>query len=279
MRKVLVLGLLFLGVAAVAPAGQHVAGGTAVLPLALHTMSAVSITGGHVLAPHGPSQVRSGAHAATPGMRPVVSRRAIGHPVLPQPLLPTGGVSIRNSSCAGGPSPNISSPVPGLGFDYTNFSAARPNWGACHPVTGVVLPFFGGAIYVPVPYYTDSASQEEAQDDSGNGQSDSNDASYAEDSSVQEASPNSSDADSSSEPVAEFVFVKRDGSTLFAVAYTLLRDKIQYVTSEGLRRSVALDSLDLEATQKSNEERGNTINLPGPPASTIVSAIPVAPLR
>jgi hypothetical protein len=72
-------------------------------------------------------------------------------------------------------------------------------------------------------------------------------------------------------PVNEFVFVKRDGTRIFAVAYSLMKDKLQYVTKEGLRRTLTLDTLDYEATEKDNEERGNTVNLPRPLASSVVS--------
>ena len=71
-------------------------------------------------------------------------------------------------------------------------------------------------------------------------------------------------------PVNEYVFVKRDGTRVFAVAYSLLKDKIQYVTKEGLRRTLVLDSLDFDETEKSNEDRGNTVNLPKPVASSVV---------
>jgi hypothetical protein len=63
-------------------------------------------------------------------------------------------------------------------------------------------------------------------------------------------------------PVNEYVFVKRDGTRIFAVAYSMTKGSLQYITREGLRRSLALDSLDYDATEKSNEERGNTVNLP-----------------
>lgn len=76
-----------------------------------------------------------------------------------------------------------------------------------------------------------------------------------------------------SEPVYEYVFVKRDGTKIFAVAYAFAKDKLQYVTKEGLRRSIPLDALDLPATQKSNEERGNTINFPAPPPSAMAQAL------
>ena len=83
----------------------------------------------------------------------------------------------------------------------------------------------------------------------------------------------------SSEPVPEFVFVKHDGSTFSAVAYTWTKDKLQYFTKEGLRRTTGIDTLDLAATERLNEERGNWVNLPKPLASSEALSIDPAPLR
>jgi len=61
---------------------------------------------------------------------------------------------------------------------------------------------------------------------------------------------------------AEYVFVRQDGSLIFAVAYSLINDRLQYVTAEGLRRTIPLNTLDLNATQQFNEQRGVSIRLP-----------------
>jgi len=60
----------------------------------------------------------------------------------------------------------------------------------------------------------------------------------------------------------EYVFVRRDGSLFFAVAYAWDSGTLRYVTTEGLRRSVARDSLDLDATQQFNEQRGMNFHSP-----------------
>jgi hypothetical protein len=62
--------------------------------------------------------------------------------------------------------------------------------------------------------------------------------------------------------VGEFVLVRRDGKILFAVAFTIAGGQLTYVTPEGIRRSVALADLDVESTERMNEERGTTIRLP-----------------
>jgi hypothetical protein len=60
----------------------------------------------------------------------------------------------------------------------------------------------------------------------------------------------------------EFVFVRRDGTVFFAVAYAWENGTLRYVTNEGLRRSVARETLDLNATQQFNEQRGLYFRLP-----------------
>ena len=137
---------------------------------------------------------------------------------------------------------------------------------------GVILPWgdFGG-FYYPVPYYepADNQGDEAAANDSDNsGQNDNGNGQIAV---GQPTAPAAAPYYPPSEPVYDFVFVKRDGTKIFAVAYSLTKDNLQYVTKEGLRRTVPLDALDFDATQKSNEERGNTVNLPPPPPSAIAA--------
>jgi hypothetical protein len=60
----------------------------------------------------------------------------------------------------------------------------------------------------------------------------------------------------------EFVFVRRDGTVFFAVAYSWENGTLRYVTSEGLRRTVKQDALDMGATQQFNEQRGLNFRLP-----------------
>jgi len=139
--------------------------------------------------------------------------------------------------------------------------------------TGVIIPFgdFGG-FYIPVPYYEPAASQEDEAAPDEAVASDENDNSEQQVAAEQPSAPAAAGYYPPSEPIYDFVFVKRDGTKIFAVAYSLTKDKVQYVTKEGLRRTVPLDSLDFEATQKSNAERGNTINLPSPPPAAMAMA-------
>lgn len=276
MRKLFVLGLVFLGLATLASARQRAVAAPAVMPPvvraappAMHVMPAAPIARGRVAPMRAPVQARPGTHTVTSGMKPVISRGSAWHPMNPQhslnPFFPPGfipGNAFSGQTCFVGDC----FPVPGLGFDYEHFFAVHPNWGLNHPVSGVVLPFVGGGgFYMPVPYYTESTPQEGEQQAASNEQQQPSPQSYQQESAAPSYSRQNSYTYTPAEPVAEFVFVKRDGSTFNAVAYTLLKGKLQYITKEGLRRTVSLDSLDLDATQKSNEERGTTIDFPGLP--------------
>lgn len=138
------------------------------------------------------------------------------------------------------------------------------------PTPGAGLGFYGGGYYIPIPYYYPEAAASEQPE----GQQEEVAANDRQDNNPQEAdqiAPAAEPAPSASneinEKLSEFVFVQRDGSKLYAVAYSFQNDKLHYVTKDGIRRTVALDSLDFTATQKSNEELGNTVNLPGVPPS------------
>jgi hypothetical protein len=158
-------------------------------------------------------------------------------------------------------------PVPGLGFDYPHFFATHPNFGRNHRTNGFILPFFGGGIYVPYPYYAEPPTYEEqaaaneveaaAQQNSGEPAAGERNVAEPETGALRAAS---SYGPQQAQP--EYVFVRRDGTVFFAVAFTWAGDKLQYVTTEGLRRSVTLDMLDLHATQQFNDQRGIAIRLP-----------------
>jgi len=166
------------------------------------------------------------------------------------PVFPNGGFS------------NGDNPVPGLGFDYPHFFAVHPNAGRhFRRDSGFVIPFIDGGFYMPVPMYADQGAPAPQADDA--------------EAANQPAPPEqtaSRDSDSNwrsrmrSEPLppeqTEYVFVRQDGSLIFAVAYSLINDRLQYVTAEGLRRTIPLNTLDFAATQQFNEQRGVSIRLP-----------------
>lgn len=60
----------------------------------------------------------------------------------------------------------------------------------------------------------------------------------------------------------EFILVTRDGMEIEAVAFTRVKDKIVYITSEGARYTLALRDLDSDETVRVNQERGTPLQLP-----------------
>lgn len=165
------------------------------------------------------------------------------------PVFPNGGFSSDDN------------PVPGLGFDYPHFFAVHPNAGRHHfrRDSGFVIPFIDGGIYLPVPAYADQSAPAAQPEDS-----------VAANQPAEQ--PATRDSDNNwrsrmrSEPLppeqTEYVFVRQDGSLIFAVAYSLINDRLQYVTAEGLRRTIPLNTVDFAATQQFNEQRGVSIRLP-----------------
>lgn len=61
--------------------------------------------------------------------------------------------------------------------------------------------------------------------------------------------------------VGQFTLVLRDGTKIEAVAFTRRSDSIVYITADGSRRTLAASSLDSEATQRVNQERGTALDL------------------
>jgi hypothetical protein len=157
--------------------------------------------------------------------------------------------------------------APGLGFDYAHFAATHPNGargrGRHNRNDGAVLfPFFDGGYFVPTgPGALDDVA--------GDGQAMDDGAQQADADSADRPTPRySADRPPVYGPpapppdVPEYVFVRRDGTLFFAVAYSWDRDSLRYISSGGVRRSVSRDTLDLNATQQFNEQRGMTFRSP-----------------
>jgi hypothetical protein len=202
--------------------------------------------GGHPVAPHHP-------------LKPAMPRPpARNYPVPSNPVFNNGVIFPNNSFGDGG------YPVPGLGFDYVHFAAVHPGVFRHHFHGGAIVPFIGGGgIYVPVEYYPEPAPQAEQPAETA-----------AEQEQTQPEQQNSSapmvSAPSRERPVAsaplpplpEFIFVRRDGTVFFAVAYSWINGSLQYITQDGLRKVTPLDSLDLDATSQFNEQRGLSFRSP-----------------
>lgn len=187
----------------------------------------------------------------------------------------SGNISIiiNNNSGSGATNIPVTSsffPVPGLGFDIPHLAATR-GAAAVGALPGQFsgttfgTAFLGGGFFIPTtptivvqvppiviqqPIIMQQPATEDAEAPEVRRPQTRKPAA------VEEAPP---------EPVREvpeYVFLRRDGTTLFAVAYMWEKDRLLYVTREGLRRSVETRALDLDATRKFNEERGLTFRLP-----------------
>lgn len=82
--------------------------------------------------------------------------------------------------------------------------------------------------------------------------------------SAEASAPSEQQAASESLPedVGQFVIVLRNGTEIQAVAFSRSGDRIIYITTDGLRRSLALADVDTQSTVRINDERGTPIQLP-----------------
>jgi hypothetical protein len=162
-----------------------------------------------------------------------------------------------------------SSSVPGLGFDYSHVAATHPNdfgRGRRGRERGrnegaILFPFFDGGYFLP----TDSGFVADA----GEGQPGVDEVDQPDNVGPSDRPPRTLSVDRAPQlppapqpDVPEYVFVRRDGTVFFAVAYSWDQGSLRYVSSEGLRRTVSREALDLNATQQFNEQRGMTFRAP-----------------
>jgi|GEM_PF-854145 len=252
--------------------GAHAGGGLPGTPRAsfaapVHSGAA---TGGHF---------SSGSHTAVmtphfaPGARLV--RTPSGRTVLRMPApRPASNSRLNNNRRL------LSQDVPGLGFDYTHLAAVGGSRGRG---TGrgrfgdrdhdrrrnfvAYFPFFGGGYYEPLfpEEYDDNGTSADNEDTEGvepdyypqgpppwPGD-------YAQN---YPPAPPAPVEEVPAKPADEYVFVRRDGTLFFAVAYAWENGTLRYVTGEGLRRTVEGSALDLDATKQFNEQRGLNFRLP-----------------
>jgi hypothetical protein len=169
--------------------------------------------------------------------------------------------------------------VPGLGFDFPHLAAIsggmRSNFSPRfdhdgHGGQGFFVPIFWGGY----PYYDDTgydqAQQQPTQPQQAQPQiiviqqpvpvQPSADSQRASEN-VSPAAPESQ-APAPVPDVSNFILVRRDGRVLFASAFSVVGRQLQYVTPEGVRRTVDVSDLDADATRQMNEARGTTVQLP-----------------
>jgi hypothetical protein len=157
--------------------------------------------------------------------------------------------------------------VPGLGFDYPHLAAISGNRRGRGSRFNGGFPFgFSGFLLSP-PVIVEEAPAVEPQQSVAEDEAPVDpapaDLERPSRSRARAAVPPESLAPAAPQPDAEqYVFVRRDGRLVFAVAYSWDNGALRYVTPEGFRRTIASDSLDLTATQQFNEQRGLTFRSP-----------------
>ncbi len=217
-------------------------------------------------------RVSSGSHASVAGSSRFVRSRS----GMIMDRSPRAGSPIRNGGRgnSGRPLRSQDVGVPGLGFDYPHFAATHPN--GIHDrdrdrdrgFFGGFVPFFsGGGYYMPLfpDDIEDAAPAEPQAVDNGESAPEPVQAARrpGDYEPRQYRPPTQAAAQAVPEPAPEpYVFVRRDGTLFFATAYAWENGTLRYITSEGLRRTVTSDKLDLNATQQFNEQRGLTFRSP-----------------
>src|SRR5579862_8165799 len=238
------------------------------LPLAVFAQRAGGAGGGMAVRAGAVSAPVAAAHVSAPaGAHPV------NHVVVATHMVPGGHIrtSSPNRIVALNPrfgnSNFVSNDVPGLGFDYPHLAAVGPKRGQNgNGRFGFrqTVPFgFGGYLITSPEIVVDNPQAvEEAQETADQGDIDAQFQAAqmqayraGQDSVAQHPTPSLPAPEPAPDP-ASYVFVMRDGTMAFAVAYSWENGTLRYVTPEGQRKSVAVGSLDMDATTQFNESRG-----------------------
>jgi hypothetical protein len=155
--------------------------------------------------------------------------------------------------------PTEENSVPGLGFDFPHFAAVNQNRARSRFDRAGLGLGFGGFLLEPSVIVVEQP---------GEGQP------VIEETAAANPTPAENERDLSDQFLpapavsappresAEYVFVRRDGTLLFAVAYSWDNGTLRYVTKDGVRRSVTEGALDMDATQRFNEQRGLSFRTP-----------------
>jgi len=227
------------------------------------------------LAPRGSSN--SAGNAATAAQS---AQQASRFQISPRGRITSGFAPIANSF-----SFDDNSGVPGLGFDFPHLAAIS---GALHNGSfrfghrhhfeqGSFVPIlFGGYPYYP--YYADEMGydqqeQQPAQQPVPESQPQPQIIVIQQPVPAQQAADSGNDAGNLSatgsalqaeapiRDVGDFILVRRDGRVLFASVFSVVGTQLQYVTPEGIRRTLEISDLDGDATQQMNEARGTTVQI------------------
>jgi hypothetical protein len=260
MRRLVILAGSLAILSPFAAAQRH--GGMSMGAASAHPVAVAPHAVGRI-APIGVARASSSVRMAT---RVVTTRTRTGGTVVRviRPANTTRPRSLNNS--VNNEDANFSedfSSAPGLGFDETHLAATRGRTSGRHGRNNFnsgFFPFFDSGFFVPAPVVVEQAPANEVQEEFVDTQPQER----AQRVRVRESAPAVSERPSP-EPQREteqYVFVRRDGTVFFAVAYSWDSGMLRYVTQEGLRKSVAGDALDLGATQQFNEQLGLSFHAP-----------------
>jgi hypothetical protein len=161
-------------------------------------------------------------------------------------------------------SPFDINPVPGLGFDFPHWAAVHPNLVGRNFNNFGGVPFFGGGFFPMVGFGYSDAGASDNQSTSANPseQPIQSAESIAPEEPVDQRPSHVRSLPAPVLPSAEYIFVRRDGSVFFAVAYSWVNGNLQYITRDGLRKLASATTLDLDATTQFNEQRGVPFHSP-----------------
>ena len=238
------------------------------LPLAVFAQRAGGVGGGGVHAGAVAAPVAAARVSAPAGAHPV-NHVAVATHLAPGHVRTSSPNRIVAANPNFGTSNFVSNNVPGLGFDYPHLAAV----GAKNGQFGrnfrfrQTVPFgFGGflistpEIYVDNPQAVAEAQETAAEQGDADTQAQFEAAQMqAYRAGQQSMTPQVAPPPPPPEPAADpasYVFVMRSGGVVFAVAYSWDNGTLRYVTPEGQRKSIAADSIDLEATTQLNESQG-----------------------
>jgi hypothetical protein len=195
------------------------------------------------------------------GTRPGAFRGGFAPPLVGTPLNPNFA-SLRG--------------VPGLGFDFEHLAAiqgsSRGRFGRGDRNRGGFFTplFFGGYYPYDYPYDNGYAYDSAAPEDySGAAQQppifqvpqpQPNTSVPAETAPRQDATPQTPPPPPPE--LGQLILVRSDGEVLLAVAFTVSKGRLTYITSEGTKRSFPVSELDKQATQQMNDANGTSVSLP-----------------
>jgi hypothetical protein len=215
-----------------------------------HATTAQPVPGARMAARSGVPHVRTGTLVAPSTRRQVTTRRRVDGE----------NISVR---------PDCNS-APGLGFDAVHAAATCGSGTVGQRRGGLQVPFFfpffDGGFFLPgtAAAVEEDSATEGPQSEFAAAEAKETRRHYRAPQPVTAATPAPAAEAASAAPTdnEEFVFVRRDGTVFFAVAYAWEKGTLRYITGQGLRHTVTQDALDLDATRQFNEQRGLNFRLP-----------------